>query len=201
MSIKLVLFDMGKVILDFDHHKISVRLAKISGLPLNVVHAAVFKTREEIAFEKGFMSPKAFFARLKRKLRLKLSYKRFIPLWNDIFRPMPGMGALVTELRKKRRPLAMLSNTNKLHFDYVKSKYPVIGKFDRYFLSYKLGLRKPDKRIYAAVLKLTGLEPREIIYFDDVPDFVRAASKMGYNAHLMESSEKCGKALKGYGLI
>ena len=95
----------------------------------------------------------------------------------------------------------MLSNTNKLHFDYVKRKYPVINKFGSYFLSYKLHSRKPDKKIYAGVLKGTGLKPREIIYFDDMPEFVRAASKMGFNAFVMKSSDGCRKVLRGYGLL
>ena len=201
LSPKLVLFDLGKVILDFEHHWISERLAKISGLPVNTVHTAIFKTPDEIALEKGRITPKVFFTKLKDKLKLKLSYQEFVPLWNDIFWPKPGMSALVAELRRKRRPLAMLSNTNKLHFDFVKNKYPVIRNFDRYFLSYKLCLRKPDKKLYESVMKRTGFKPREIVYFDDVPGFVRAASKIGYKAHLMESSQKCRKILKGYGLI
>jgi glucose-1-phosphatase len=198
--IKLVLFDLGKVILDFNHHLISERLAKASGVPVAKAHRIIFKTPAEITFEKGGMAPRAFFTLLKKKLDLRLSYTAFLPLWNDIFCPKPGMAALVSRLAGTRR-LAMLSNINKPHFDYVKKKFPVIRGFDLYFLSFDLGLRKPDRKIYRAVLKRARVRPEEVVYFDDIPAFVRAARGLGIKAFLMKDSKHCRAELKRLGVL
>lgn len=193
--IRYILFDLGKVILNFNHYRISERLTKYSAFPKAKIHRVIFKTPKEIAFEKGKLSPKVFYSFIKNSLKLKLTYSEFLPLWNDIFWPKPGMAALTAKLGKKY-PLGMLSNTNKLHFDYVKKKYPVISRFDDYYLSYKLGLRKPDSKIYKAVLKRTGLKPEEIVYFDDIPEYVRAAKKLGINAFVMKTAAECGKIIR-----
>lgn len=198
--IKLVLFDLGKVLLDFDHYLISERLAVLSGVKQAKAHRIIFKTSEEIAFEKGKMPPRAFYAHLKKRLGFKTGYREFLPLWNDIFWDKPGMPALVSRLRGRLK-LAMLSNTNRLHFEYVRKKFPVTRGFDMYFLSFRLGLRKPDPKIYRAVLKRAGVKPEETVYFDDIPAFAGAARSLGIKAFVMKDARRCAEELKRLGAL
>lgn len=193
--IKYILFDLGKVIVDFDHFAIAERLAKTTDKPQDMIRRVIFKSPKEFAFEKGKISPRGFYVYLKDKLSLKLSYEKFVPLWSDIFWPKPGMEPLVKTLSGKYG-IGLLSNTNKLHFSHIVRKFRAMDHFDDFFLSYKLGFRKPDKRIYRAVLKKTGLKPGEIVYFDDVPEFVETAKKLGFNAFVMKDAAKFKKDIR-----
>ena len=61
--------------------------------------------------------------------------------------------------------------------------------FKKAFLSHKLGLAKPDKRIYEVAINDIGLKPEEMIFVDDKIDNVVAANKVGLKGILFEGFE------------
>jgi len=73
----------------------------------------------------------------------------------------------------------MLSNINILHYEHLKKNYPVFGVFDKVFLSFQLGLIKPDKEIYNLVIRELKVSPQEIFYTDDRPELVESAKSLG----------------------
>ena len=70
-----------------------------------------------------------------------------------------------------------------MHFDYVKRRYPVLGKFDRHVLSYREKVRKPDERIYRVAARACRAKPQEIFYIDDREDLTSAAEELGFHVH------------------
>ena len=61
---------------------------------------------------------------------------------------------------------------------YVKLK-SVMKCFDHVLESSKLGIRKPDARIYQLAIKKIGLSPSEIVYFDDLGINLKPARNLG----------------------
>jgi putative hydrolase of the HAD superfamily len=55
--------------------------------------------------------------------------------------------------------------------------------FDRMFLSYRMGMVKPDLEIYHAMIKALDLPPSRILFLDDNQINVDAAIEAGITAH------------------
>ncbi len=55
----------------------------------------------------------------------------------------------------------------------------VMGCFDCVLESSKLGIRKPDVRIYQLAIEKIGLDPSDIVYFDDLGINLKPARNLG----------------------
>jgi len=98
--------------------------------------------------------------------------------WEDLT-PLPEMTALVQRLRAAGYPVGVVSNVIPPTAALIREHGGYDG-FDFVLLSYKVGVRKPDAKMYeAALAKLGGLEPEEVVYLDDREPLTSAASKLG----------------------
>jgi putative hydrolase of the HAD superfamily len=180
-AIKILLFDLGRVLVDFDHLRSAERIAAFCSKTPRQIYDLFFESSATIAFEAGKIAPDDFYLQVKQILDLKLSYASFEPIWNDIFflsAKNRSVFGLVNNLRANYKT-AMLSNINILHYEHLKKNFPVFGVFDKIFLSFQLGLIKPDKEIYNLVIQDLGVEPQEIFYIDDRPELVESAKSLG----------------------
>jgi putative hydrolase of the HAD superfamily len=130
------------------------------------------------AYERGRIDGPAYFSMMRQRLGLSLDYPAFVRLWNDYFAPNRPMEALVARLRGQVRFWA-LSNTNALHLDHLKLNYRVFDAFEGITASHEVGACKPEAAIYQAALAALGVEGPEVLYLDDVEDYVRAAEAFG----------------------
>lgn len=81
---------------------------------------------------------------------------------------------------KNRCKIAILSNL--LPFDYtrINDQYD-LSKFDNVYLSFEIGIRKPDKKVYEYVLKDLKIESNNILFIDDDSNNILMAKKYGWN--------------------
>lgn len=93
-----------------------------------------------------------------------------------------GATDLLRDLAARGIPTAMLSNTCERHLELMRD-LPALRTFHRVFASPKLGLVKPDPRIYDHVARELGVAPERIVFFDDTPANVEAARARGWTAH------------------
>ena len=184
--IKAIVFDLGKVILDFDNRKIARRLSQASPFTEETVYSASFKSRAVRDFDLGHVSPEEFYSAVRKELSLDMSFEEFSNAWCDIFVPVPGAEDLIRSLKASYR-LMLLSNTNKLHFDHIQDRFPVVSLFDEHLLSFRLGCMKPDPNIYRTVVERSGCNPGEIFYTDDTPEYVEPALLNGFEAVVFSS--------------
>ena len=129
-------------------------------------------------FDCGEVSPIEFFQSLKESLQLSLSFEEFTPIWNDIFIENQEVSETILSLKGKWR-LGLLSNTDPLHFEYILSKFPIIWAFDKWILSYKEGFKKPNVQIYQRAIEWASVEPRKILFIDDIKGHVEVAISLG----------------------
>ncbi len=155
MSIKAVLFDLGKVLIHFDFEPAFRRLAKHCKKTPKDIRAFFASSELEVLYDGGKITSYDFYRKVRLGLGFSLSYKQFQRLWNSIFTPVPGMAGLVHRIGRRKR-LVLVSNTNEMHFSFVKKRYPVLKKFHSHVLSYEEKVRKPDERIYRKALKACG---------------------------------------------
>ena len=96
------------------------------------------------------------------------NFKNFKKEWCNIFALNKNVEKLIINLKRNFK-LILLSNTDKLHFKYLKNKYKIINAFDAYVLSYEVGYRKPNLLIFSDALKKAKTLPFNCIYIDDTP--------------------------------
>jgi len=180
-EIKVILFDLGMVLVDFDHNKAAERISAFCSKTPRQIYNLFFQSPATAAFEAGKITPEDFYLRVKDMLDLNLSFNSFVSIWNDIFFLTPhnrSVYRLANTLRANYKT-ALVSNINTLHYEYLRKNFPVFGVFDKIFLSFQLGLIKPDKEIYKKVIQELKVSPQEIFYTDDRQELVESANSQG----------------------
>lgn len=64
-----------------------------------------------------------------------------------------------------------------------------ISKYDYLFLSYELGLEKPNPIIYKTITEKVKLKPENILLIDDKEKNIKAAKKAGWNGFVANGKE------------
>ncbi len=170
---------MGNVLLHFNFEPAFRRLSRVSDLSPVEIEDYFVTSGLEVLFDGGKISSTRFYAEVKRALGHRLSYRSFKHVWNEIFTPNEPMIRLVERLDGHYR-LVLISNTNAMHFDHIRSRYPVMRRFDSVILSFKEKIRKPDERIYRKAMRCCRAKPEEIFYIDDRADLTQAAAELGF---------------------
>ena len=102
------------------------------------------------AFEQGACSPEAFATGLVEDWGLALTPAEFLAEFRSwTADPFPGADEIVRQVQRTL-PTGCLSNTNSLQWD-VFSRWPVLDELDFRFLSFEMGMVKPDAEIFEAV--------------------------------------------------
>jgi glucose-1-phosphatase len=198
-SIDIVLFDLGGVLVDFGGVAPMRELARID-------------SDEELwqrwltcpwvrRFERGDCSADAFAQGIVADWGLDITAGAYL----EAFSSWPGeelAGAveLVTDV-KANFAAGCLSNTNALHWEAHRTRWPVIGALDHRFLSFELGAVKPDRQIFDTVAHRLKVDPGRILFLDDNLLNVAGASESGFSAHHVQGVAAARDTLKAAGIL
>ena len=122
-----------------------------------------------------------------------------------------NVGPLIEALNNRRGiETALLSNTNPAHWrrhqptNFRPADFPTISMIKHRHASHLLGYAKPGIEIYKAFEKATGYRGAEILFFDDLPENIQAATSLGWHGkhvdHTQETAPQISAALAEYGL-
>jgi FMN phosphatase YigB (HAD superfamily) len=199
-KISVITFDLGNVLVKVDHLRFCRRLADLAGLSPQEVYAQVFESSLEPGYDTGRITSREFYERVMAHFGVTLTYARFRELWCDIFDPMEAMAAVVAHLAL-RFPLFLLSNTNSLHFDYIRERFDaILQQFQAFILSFEVGSRKPEAAIYQALIQRVSRPPEKILFLDDKVIFVDAAREQGLAAWQFRSPQELQQDLERHGI-
>jgi len=187
---KAVIFDLGKVLLDFDYHIAGRNLAARSNLTAEALTDSLLQPDLLHKYETGLLSKEEFFQLLCQKTGYSGDIGEFALSFGDIFMPIEPMIALQRELRRKGYPTFIFSNTNQLAVDHIRRTYPFFADFDGYVFSFEHHCMKPAATLYAIVEKISGRSGQEILYLDDRLENIQAATVRGWQTILHETPEK-----------
>ena len=200
-QLKTFWFDLGNVILPFDFAPAYERLA-LHGADPDAIRG-FFGERPwlEAACDTGKVPAPALYRMLRKHFSLRtLKYPEFKKIWNDIFEENREVSRLIRALKRQGFRLVLISNTNKLHFDHILRRYPVLREFHHHVLSYRLKTRKPGKKIYDRALRLSRAKKHQIFYTDDRKDFTGAAAGHGVHVHTFTHAARLKRALGRHGI-
>lgn len=200
-EVEVILFDLGNVILPFNHYQIAEKLSPF-------VNREDFREPQKIfsylfdfergavnGYEVGRATSLEFFQSLKEFLHLSLTFEEFKPIWNDIFWENEEVSEIILRLKGKKR-LGLVSNTNPLHFDYIVSKFSIVKAFDQWILSHEVGFKKPAPEIFQRAMEWAGVRPEKILFIDDMENHVKVAMSLGMQGLHFISTQQLRKELK-----
>lgn len=178
--VDLVLFDLGGVLIELSGVRAMLELTGI-------------KSEDELwrrwltcgwvrRFESGGCSETEFAAGVVADWQLQLSPAEFL----EAFRawpigPLPGAAELVACTRASVAT-GCFSNTNALHWHDHIAAWPLADLFDYRFLSFELGVLKPDVTAFAQVASMLDVPAEQVLFIDDNALNVASAVAAGFQA-------------------
>ena len=166
-----VVFDLGKVLLDFDYGILARRMASQS---------SVNQTPLLHRYETGLISDREFYDAVVMATGFRGTEEEFLNWFGDIFTEIVPMVALQGELVRRGVPTYVFSNTNAPAIRYVRTSFAFYRQFTGEVLSYEVHSMKPDSRIYEAVERVTGHSGQDLLYLDDRPENIAAGDSRGW---------------------
>jgi putative hydrolase of the HAD superfamily len=196
----VVIFDLGNTLIRFDHNISAKKLANLFHIDSEKVRSLFFDSELTRLFEKGLISPKDFHAKVAAFLNIKLPFNDFAAIWNDIFWEDSQSCDIARRLKPDYK-LVLLSNVNRMHYDYVAKKFDIIKIFDEIVLSFIVGAMKPDKTIFEEAVRKAGVDRSQILYIDDRDDLIKEANLLGIESIKYEGAEKLEQDLRKRGIL
>jgi len=182
--LKTIIFDLGNVIVPLDFPAGYAAWSEATGLHADEVRRRIGSVDLYRAYEAGELSSPKFQEALEELFEKRFAEGDFMNLWSSIFsEPVLVDPELLMKLKQRYR-LVLLSNTNDLHFRYIRRHYPVVELFDEYVLSYEVQSMKPDARIYEAAIEAARCTPGECFFTDDLAANIEAARLAGMHAEV-----------------
>src|SRR5436305_12952381 len=186
MTIEAVIWDFGGVITTSPFEAFA-RFETERGLPAGIIRRINASNPRENAWaklERAELDLDAFdrlFAAESLALGAEVRGKELLPLLFGDLRP-----EMVEALRRVKRAFKTGCITNNLPANAIgsiggRSLYlaEVMALFDHVIESAKIGLRKPDPRIYRMMVDALGVEPDACVYLDDLGVNLKPAREMG----------------------
>ena len=200
-SADVLLFDLGRVVLDISFDKVMSIWAGHAGCAPADLTARFVVNDHFKHHETGKIDDAAFFESLRQSLGIGITDAQFLEGWNAIFTgEMPGIAPLLARAAT-RMPLYAFSNTNPAHVAHFSKAYAdVLGHFREIFLSSTIGLRKPDAEAYDHVVRAIGVPASKILFFDDSAANIEGARARGLVAIHVTSTDDVARALTALGI-
>jgi len=199
--IKAVVFDLGKVLVDFDYSIAARKIAARGKMPADEINYFISQSPLLFRYETGLMTTQQFYGEVCAATGFDGQPDEFGQCFADIFVPIPPMVQLQATLRRPGRPSYIFSNTNDLAVGHIRHNFPFFANFDGYILSYEHGAMKPDAKLYEVVERYCGHQGAEILYLDDRPENIATGAARGWQVILQESPEKTLAAIQKLGLL
>jgi len=197
----VVVFDLGRVLLDFDYLALAHRFLPWCAAPSSDVIRWINQSTLLQRFESGELTTLDFCQQLMAATGFRGSLEQFRELFGDIFTPIPAMVQLNADLRARGIPTFIFSNTNDLAVECIRRQYPFFADFDGYIFSYEHHALKPRPALYEQVEVQTGRQGEEMFFLDDRLENIAAGAARGWQAVLHETPEKSRAAAQAAGLL
>jgi len=197
----VVVFDLGKVLLDFDYRIAARRIAARANVAWPVVQEFLDHSPLLYRYETGLMTRQEFYHAVRAASGFAGSLQEFSDFFTDIFWPIKPMVRVHADLRRRGIPTYIFSNTNELAMETINRHFAFMKDFDAHILSYEVGAMKPAAKIYEVLERTARRRGPEILYLDDRLENVDAGAARGWQVILQESPEKSRAAMHGLGLL
>ena len=197
--VEALVFDLGKVIVDFSVEKACLQVADVAGVKAEDIRSFLFDDGLEYRFEAGEFSFSELHKKFERHFKKPVHSDRLRLAAANIFSPIQSTIDILEQLRQtyaQTIPFVLLSNTNEIHWQYIEQNWSISRFFDHLVLSFEVKSLKPERKIYDHVLTVIGCEPSGIFFVDDVKENIDGARAAGLDAVIYEGELKLRQDLR-----
>jgi FMN phosphatase YigB (HAD superfamily) len=187
VDIKAILFDLGRVLVDFDMVTCEAELTSRSRVEHDDLMRVLWDTGWARRYETGEVSASEFYEFVLREAGLTMEFEEFMKCWTEVFDPVPILPAHVLPALARAYPMTLISNTNQAHAEYIRDNYDVMRFFDNHVFSFQVGALKPDRRMFDRAIEVAGFPAANLIFIDDREENIKAAHDLGLNTHWFKS--------------
>ena len=153
------------------------------------------------AFERGRIDRDEFASRAVTELALAYGSDEFVRRFNhwpdSIF---PGAADMLRTISQVSA-VAILSNTNAMHWQRPDIRDEILPAVDRAFLSFETGHVKPDPAAFEQVTRHYGCKPDAVFFIDDNPLNTDAACRFGMQATTCQGLQSVRAGLRDAGIL
>lgn len=196
----VVVFDLGKVLVDFDYSIAARKIANGCGMELAEVKKYIDHSPLLYRFETGLITNEEFYREVCEHTGFKDSFEIFRGHFADIFWEIEPMIAWNDTLRRHGIPTFIFSNTNGIAVRHIRERFPFFANFNGHILSYEHGSMKPAAPIYEVVEKYTGRKGADIFYLDDRIENIEGGAKRGWQTYVQTTPQATFEVAKKIGL-
>ena len=191
---KAIVFDLGAVILNINYQNTIDEFTKLGVKKAENFYSKKVQMHLFDQIEIGKISKYQFLNELQKETK-NANLKQVELAWNAMLLELPEERFQLIKKLKNSHAIYLLSNTNSIHIDAFKKKLgnekwlAFCKLFDKMYLSHKLGLRKPDVKIFEYILKDQKLKAEEVFLIDDSLQHIVGAKKIGIHCHHLLDNE------------
>ncbi len=185
---KNIIFDLGAVIININPEKVKQLLKEIMPIEFDNKYEALQKSGIFEAYEINEISSKQFIKRVEKIFDNKISESQIESIWNEMLLDIPARRIEILIEQKHKKNTFLCSNTNEIHINtirrYLKNSFFIDGLkplFNKVYLSYELGIRKPNPKIFELILDENNLKAEETLFIDDSAEHIDSAASLGIN--------------------
>ncbi len=176
-AIDAVVFDLGKVLIDYGYDGFFKLLNSRGG---SFSSEADFVSKVDlIAYEHGHYDDAEFLRRVNSCLEDPLPAATLVAAWKDLFSPVMSMLAFAKGLKPRCR-VYVLSNTSAIHWAHLQATYRLADVCHDLFASFEVGCMKPAKGIFTIAERRFDLVPQTTLFVDDRQENVAGAIACGW---------------------
>jgi len=195
--VKALLFDLGGVVIDISVERALRHWAPSSRLTIEQMRGRLAADEPFRQHERGELPAAAYFAHLRRVFELQASDQQIADGWNAILVGENTESLRLVASARRHLPCYAFTNTSHTHQAAWTNAFPnVVSAFERIFASPELGLRKPERAAFEAVTQEIGVEPRAVLFFDDLLENVEGARAAGLQAVHVRGHQDIREALE-----
>jgi len=195
----IMVFDLGKVLIDFDWMIVVNRIAEKSGTSIDKFKALLTDPSLLLDYESGQLSSMEFYRKVQADFGYPDTFENFKLDFADMFTEISPMISLQSEIKKAGIDTYILSNTNEIAVDFICENYSFFENFEGYVYSFKEKCMKPDLKIYQAIEQLTNKSGNQIAFIDDNAANVEAAKSLGWLAQTHSDITTTYEFIKSFG--
>lgn len=193
--ISTLIFDFGGVIINLELDKCIEKLNDLGVQHLDQYLSHYGHSDFFLDWERGTLDIQGFRNKIRALSVLNPTDEEIDAAWGRFLTDIPLERLdLLLELRKKFRVI-MLSNTNPIHIEqsarkeFQKAGLTMEDYFDKCYLSYEMGMTKPDVGIFEKLLKEEGIAPESCLFLDDGIKNIRTAEALGIPSYWVQPGE------------
>ena len=185
-----IIFDFGGVILNLDYSRTIKAFIDLGISDFDERYSQLNQTDLFDQFERGEITPDEFRDGLRTVLDSPLSNEEIDDAWNAMLLDLPTERLKVMSRLHQEKNICLLSNTNEIHINCFEADLERVHRlknlsslFDKVYYSSRVGMRKPEPRIFELVLREQNFKASETLFIDDSPQHIEGAKKVGLNIY------------------